>query len=190
MQDQLSDQEKETLLRLARSALEKAVRGLTVPPINLSQFSDALRRPGVCFVTLTRRGLLRGCIGALEPYQSLAEDVCEHAIAAALSDYRFPHVQVDELDEIKIEISRLTLPKPIDYSTPEELLAIIRPHIDGVTLIDGHRKATFLPQVWEKLPDKETFLEHLCQKMGASPNLWRKKPLKVQVYQVEEFHEA
>lgn len=189
MQELLSSQERDILLKLARSAMEDAVRGLPVNPLDLSPYSPGLSEPGVCFVTLTRNGMLRGCIGALEAYQPLAEDVREHAIAAALSDYRFPPVREDELSEVKIEISRLTQPYRLAYQSPEELLAALRPHIDGVTLIDGPRRATFLPQVWEKLPEKEQFLQHLCQKMGARPNLWREKPLQVQIYQVQEFHE-
>jgi AmmeMemoRadiSam system protein A len=178
------------LLKLARLALEDAVRGKSVKPLDLSQYPESLRAPGVTFVTLTRKGNLRGCIGALEAHQPLAEDVREHAIAAALSDYRFPPVREDELDDLEIEISRLTPPKPLLYQTPEELLSALRPHIDGVTLMDGFKRATFLPQVWEKLPDKERFLQHLCQKMGARPNLWHEKILQVQTYQVEEFRES
>jgi AmmeMemoRadiSam system protein A len=189
VQETLSNQEKEVLLQLARSALVDAVRGLSIQSLDLSAYSQALREPGVCFVTLTRQRVLRGCIGALKAYQPLAEDVREHAAAAALKDYRFPPVQVDELEELRIEVSRLTPPQPISYQTPAELLSAIRPHLDGVTLMDGFRRATFLPQVWDKLPDKERFLQHLCQKMGAKPNLWREKPLQVQIYQVEEFHE-
>ena len=190
MQESLSIQEREILLQLARAALEDAVRALPIQPLDLSVYSAALSEPGVCFVTLTHRGMLRGCIGALEAYQPLAEDVREHAAAAALNDYRFPPVREAELGELLIEISRLTPPEPLVYQTPEELLSALQPFIDGVTLMDGFRRATFLPQVWEKLPDKERFLQHLCQKMGAKPNLWREKPLKVQIYQVEEFHET
>lgn len=190
MQEQLSKLEKELLLKLARLAIEDAVRGKSVKPLDLSQYPESLRAPGVTFVTLTRKGNLRGCIGALEAHQPLAEDVREHAIAAALSDYRFPPVREDELDDLEIEISRLTPPKPLLYQTPEELLSALRPHIDGVTLMDGFKRATFLPQVWEKLPDKERFLQHLCQKMGAKPNLWHEKILQVQTYQVEEFRES
>ena len=135
------------------------------------------------------RGDLRGCIGALEAYQPLAEDVREHAVAAALNDYRFPPVQVAELNGISLEVSRLTAPVPLEYTSPEDLVAKLRPGVDGVILRDGGRRATFLPQVWEKLPDAENFLANLCHKMGASPDLWRRKHLEVLTYQVEEFHE-
>jgi AmmeMemoRadiSam system protein A len=106
-----------------------------------------------------------------------------------LQDYRFPNVRSEELSKIDIEVSRLTHPVLLEYTTPEDLLSKLRPGIDGVVLRDGARRATFLPQVWEKLPDPADFLDNLCYKMGAAPDLWRKKHLDVLVYQVEEFHE-
>ncbi len=189
MEEQLTPEERGILLRLAREALETAVRGGQRQPLEMDSLPPRLREQGASFVTLTIGGNLRGCIGALEPYQPLAEDVCEHAVAAALQDFRFPPVQSNELPHIEIEISRLTLPVPLDYTTPEDLLAKLRPGIDGVILRDGFRRATFLPQVWQKLPDPADFLDNLCYKMGASPRLWRQKHLEVLVYQVEEFHE-
>ena len=140
-------------------------------------------------MTLTIDGDLRGCIGTLEPSQSLADDVREHAVAAALQDYRFPNVTPEELSQIEIEVSRLTIPVPFAYSTPDDLLKKLRPGIDGVLLRDGPRRATFLPQVWEKIPDPAEFLDSLCYKMGVSPDLWRSKHLDISIYQVEEFHE-
>lgn len=188
-EDKLTDEEKGTLLKLARQALESSVRGEKLPPLDLKSISPQLLEPGATFVTLTINGNLRGCIGALEPYQPLAEDVCEHAVAAALQDFRFPNVQPQELSQIEIEVSRLTNPVPLEYTTPENLLSKLHPGIDGVVLRDGSRRATFLPQVWEKLPDPAAFLENLCYKLGAPSDLWRKKHLDVSVYQVEEFHE-
>jgi AmmeMemoRadiSam system protein A len=187
--DLLTPEEQKILLQLARQALEQAVRGEPIRPVDLKSLPPRLRKPGATFVTLTMDGNLRGCIGALEPYQPLAEDVREHAIAAALDDYRFMPVQEYELPFIRIEISYLTLPTPLEYQTPEELLARLRPGIDGVVIRDGFRRATFLPQVWEKLPEKEEFLSHLCEKMGAPPDYWRRKHLQVETYQVQEFHE-
>ena len=189
MTDQLTLEEKQILLRLARQALELGVRGEKLPPLDLDSLSPQLCAEGASFVTLTVRGNLRGCIGALEAYQPLVEDVREHAIAAALSDYRFPPVQVFELEGISIEVSRLTAPVPLDYGSPEDLVAKLRPGVDGLILRDGNRRATFLPQVWEKLPGADDFLGNLCLKMGAAPDLWRRKQLDVQTYQVEEFHE-
>ncbi len=189
MSTPLTAEEKQTLLKLARRALEAAVRGEPPPPLDSISLTPNLLAEGASFVTLTKRGALRGCIGALEPYQPLAADVREHAAAAALEDYRFPPVQPDELPEIQIEVSRLTVPEPLEYSDPDDLLAKLRPGIDGVILRDGWRRATFLPQVWEKIPDKAEFLANLCYKMGAAPDTWRKKHLEVFTYQVEEFHE-
>ncbi len=185
----LTLQEKETLLKLARQALEAGLRDNKLPPLNLESLTPLLQAPGASFVTLTRHGQLRGCIGALEPSIPLAEDVREHALAAALHDYRFPSVQPEELDEIEIEISRLTVPVPLDYDDDEDLLKKLRPGIDGVVLLDGRQRATFLPQVWEKAPDPVDFLNQLCYKMGAAADLWRRKHLDVLIYQVEEFHE-
>jgi AmmeMemoRadiSam system protein A len=160
-----------------------------LPPLNLEDYPPKLREPGATFVTLTTGGRLRGCIGALEPYQPLIADVREHAIAAALQDYRFPPVQPEELGSIEIEVSRLTRPQPLPYDGPADLIAKLRPGVDGVILQDGFRRATFLPQVWEKIPAPEQFLSELCLKMGAPADLWRRKPLEVSTYQVEEFHE-
>jgi AmmeMemoRadiSam system protein A len=188
-EDSLTPQEKQTLLMLARQALEHAVRGQPLPDIDLPSLTPRLRAKGAAFVTLTISGELRGCIGALEAYQPLAEDVREHAVAAALNDFRFPPVQPEELARIKVEVSRLTAPRLLVHETPDELLAGLRPGVDGVVLRDGLRRATFLPQVWEKIPDPVEFLEHLCLKMGESPNLWRRKNIEVLTYQVEEFHE-
>ena len=185
----LTPSEKATLLKLARQALELSVRGEKLPPLNLPSLTPLLRADGASFVTLTIRGRLRGCIGTLEPYQSLAEDVRERAIAAALKDPRFPAVQPEELKKIEIEISRLTLPAPLTYTDADDLLVKLRPHVDGVILKDGYRRATYLPQVWEQLPDADAFLNSLCEKMGNASNTWQRKNLEVLIYQVDEFHE-
>ncbi len=187
--EKLTEEEKSFLLKLARQAIELAVRGRPLPPLDLSRLTPALRENGASFVTLTMDGELRGCVGALEPRQPLAEDVREHAVAAALEDYRFPPVSEAELQKIHIAISRLTLPVPLPYTDVQDLLAKLRPGVDGVILRDGWRRATFLPQVWEKIPKKNDFLDNLCYKMGVPPDTWRRKHLDVLVYEVEEFHE-
>jgi uncharacterized protein len=189
MEDKLTPEEKKTLLQEARAALEQGVRGEKLAPLNLESLPARLREEGASFITLTIHGDLRGCIGALEPYQPLAEDVREHAVAAALEDPRFPPVRPEELDKIEVEISRLTVPERLAYNNADDLLAKLRPQVDGVILRDGFRRATFLPQVWEKIPDKSEFLDNLCYKMGAAPDTWRRKVLEVLTYQVEEFHE-
>jgi len=185
----LNEQEKAILLSLARRSIELAVNQRALPHLKLEDYPPPLREIGASFVTLMIQGELRGCIGALEPYQPLVQDVCEHAAAAALEDYRFSPLAPAEVPLIEIEISRLTPPQPLEYNQPQDLIRCLRPNIDGVVLRDGFRRSTFLPQVWEKLPDPEAFLSQLCQKMGAPANLWRRKPLEVFTYQVEEFRE-
>jgi AmmeMemoRadiSam system protein A len=189
MPNSLTDGERRTLLRLAREAIENSVKGKRIPALDQSTLTSSLREKGASFVTLTIDNDLRGCIGALEAYQPLVDDVREHAVAAALQDPRFPPVSENELGRISIEVSRLTAPHPLEYSSSEDLIIKLRPKMDGVILKQDHRRATFLPQVWEKIPDPAEFLNNLCQKMGARPNLWRDAKLLVEVYQVEEFHE-
>lgn len=187
--DKLSEEERQTLLHIARESLERGVKGEKLTPLDLKSMQPLLRAQGASFVTLTIRGNLRGCIGALEPYQPLALDVREHAIAAALDDPRFPPVTPSELDKVEVEVSYLTVPERLEYKDADDLLAKLRPHVDGVILRDGFRRATFLPQVWDKIPDKAGFLDNLCYKMGAAQDLWRHRHLEVLIYQVEEFHE-
>jgi uncharacterized protein len=189
MDQQLSAEEQAMLLLLARQSLERGVSRQPLEPLDLSALPERLREPGASFVTLTVGGALRGCVGALEAYQPLAEDVREHAVAAALEDYRFPPVSPEEVVGIKIEISRLTSPFPLEFEKPEDLPKLLHPGVDGVVLRQGLRRATFLPQVWEKLPDPLEFLGHLCMKMGVDANYWRYNKLQVFTYQVEEFHE-
>ncbi|HEX2996669.1 MAG TPA: AmmeMemoRadiSam system protein A [Anaerolineales bacterium] len=189
MQERLTIEEQKVLLRLAREAMEQGVRGRKLPPLDETLLTPNLREEGSSFVTLTEHGQLRGCIGSLEPHQSLVEDVREHAVAAALQDPRFHPVKEAELNGIQIEVSRLTPPIPLDYKDADDLLSSLHPHVDGVILRDGFRRATFLPQVWEKITDPAEFLDNLCYKMGTRPDLWRKKHLDVLTYKVEEFHE-
>lgn len=189
MENPLSDSDKTLLLSLARSTIEKAVNHQPVLSWNINDLSADLQRKGAAFVTLTINGQLRGCIGSLEAHQSLVEDVCEHARQAALEDYRFPPVTAAEVSKLHIEISRLTVPVPLKYENPSDLPGALQPYLDGVILKDGFRRATFLPQVWEQLPDAEEFLSHLCAKMGAPANLWKQKLLEVSIYHVEEFEE-
>jgi uncharacterized protein len=186
----LSQEDRDCLLELARQSVIRAACGEQLLPPRPEQFPPRLQEPGATFVTLTTpEGDLRGCVGALEAYQSIAEDVWEHAEAAASQDYRFQPVRAEEVDGLHIEISYLTPPVRLEYSDADDLLAKLRPEIDGVILRDGVRRATFLPQVWEKLPNAAAFLSHLCQKMGAQGDLWKRKHLEVLVYQVECFEE-
>ena len=185
----LTKEEKGLLLKLARRSIELTVTGHRLPVLNLAEYSLPLQERGASFVTLTENSELRGCIGALEAYQPLVQDVCEHAADAAMEDPRFQPVRPREVSLLKIEISRLTPQVPLPYERPEDLPRLLRPGIDGVVVRDGMHRATFLPQVWEKVESPAEFLSHLCLKMGAPPNYWQKKVLQVSIYQVEEFEE-
>ena len=186
----LSEIDKKKLLKIAREAITRVVRNEQLKRIKPQEHSQLLREPGASFVTLTIREELRGCIGTLEANQPLILDVQEHAVAAAMEDYRFPVVRKEELQMINIEISRLTPVHLMEYSTPEDLVSKIRVNVDGILIKANGRRATFLPQVWEKVPNPEQFLSQLCMKMGAPPDLWREKHLQIYTYQVEKFKEA
>ena len=185
----LSREEKVFLLGLARKTIETFLQNGKSYRVDPSALTSAFINDGAVFVTLTKAGALRGCIGSLQAFQPLYLDVQERAIQAASEDYRFSPVKAADLASIKIEISILSQPQPLMYNSPDQLPGKLRVGIDGVILQDGTRRATFLPQVWQQLPSKEEFLSHLCAKMGASPTLWKTKMLEVQTYQVEEFSE-
>lgn len=191
MQSELfTPEEQRILLCLARQSVERAAAGLPPVEVDLDQLPARLVEQAVCFVTLTfLDGELRGCIGALEATQPLALDVCEHAAAAAVDDFRFSPVRPSEVPCLHIEVSVLTRPQPLDCDDLEALPGLLRPGVDGVVLRDGIRRATFLPQVWAKLPEPQAFLGQLCLKMGGPADLWRRKKLQVEIYQVAEFHE-
>ena len=185
----LSFDDKRTLLSLARESIRLYIMSSKYLDLDPGTYSPALRGDGASFVTLTKSGALRGCIGALQAYQPLVQDVCEHAVAAATSDYRFPPVREDELELLSIEISRLTPPTTVHYHDPEKIIQLVRPHVDGVIIQQGRLRATFLPQVWEKLPDPVEFISRLCQKMGVDRSYWQRELLDLSIYQVEEFSE-
>jgi len=181
--------ERRQLLDLARQSVTAAARNSVLPVLEASYWPEKLRAPGGCFVTLNKRGQLRGCIGNILPGAPLYKAVTENARGAALHDSRFPPVSADELSEIEIEVSVLTPPQPLAFSSPADLLAKLKPHRDGVVLQVQGSSSTFLPQVWSQLPDKEQFLNHLSQKAGRPADAWRQPGTQVMTYQVEAFHE-
>lgn len=140
------------------------------------------------FVTLMLDGQLRGCIGCLEAYQPLQEDLQQNAISAAFRDYRFPPLTQSEFRNITVEISVLTPSQALAAESEEQLLAQLRPGIDGLILQDGQFKATFLPQVWQQLPEQEEFVHRLKQKAGLAVDHWSQS-MQCLVYQVQEIHE-
>jgi hypothetical protein len=187
--ENLSASERKLLLELARKTLTIVTAGGSVPEVAEKDVPPKLAVKQACFVTLTKDGALRGCIGHLTAMEPLHQAVAENARNAALRDPRFPPVKPDEVEKIKIEISVLTEPQPLAFSSPDDLLSKLHPNEDGVLLHIGPRTATFLPQVWAQVPDKVKFLEHLSQKAGCEPSAWRGKDVSVEVYHVECFEE-
>jgi AmmeMemoRadiSam system protein A len=185
----LSKDEKEYLLRVARAALEAATHDRQLSPLDLSELPERLQAPGASFVTLTKQGALRGCIGTLNAEVPLVEDVRQHAVDAARHDHRFHPVTPDESQSIAIEVSVLSQPQPISTTDPDEIPKVLRPSVDGVVVLSGSRRATFLPQVWEKVRSPEEFLTMLCQKAGMSGDAWKQGDVEILIYQVESFHE-
>ncbi len=142
------------------------------------------------FVTLTIEKGLRGCIGSIMPVRPLTIDIYDNAINAAFRDPRFYPLSRDELKLIDIEISVLTVPQKVTFKDYTDLLEKIRAEIDGVIIRRGYYQATFLPQVWNELPEKVEFFEHLCLKAGLSRNCYKENALEVETYQVESFKES
>jgi len=163
-----------------------------VSSVNLAT-PDAENEPwlldkGASFVTLTIGGELRGCIGSLVAYQPLKDDVRQNARAAAFEDPRFYPLSVEEFDKIHIEVSVLSPPEPMPFSTREEALSMLRPGVDGVILSAARRRATFLPQVWDELPDPEEFISHLLRKAGLPATFWDDS-VRIERYTVTAFEE-
>jgi AmmeMemoRadiSam system protein A len=178
------------LLDLARRTLDEMVSYRRFPRVDPAEVPKEMAESRACFVTLTKGGRLRGCIGDIFPRRPLYQAIVYSAAAAALADQRFQPVQPDELGAIQIEISLLTLPTPLDFKSPEELLEKLRPGVDGVVLRVGQKQATYLPQVWTQIPGKEDFLRQLAEKAGLEPSGWRNPKARVLRYQAEAFHEA
>jgi AmmeMemoRadiSam system protein A len=175
------------LLSLAQSTIDEALGIATMPSLSgLLDTHPSLKIKGATFVTLTQSGALRGCIGTLEAYRPLYEDIISNARAAAFEYPRFTPLTKEEWANTTLELSLLTPPKPVAYDDIAALKAAITPFKDGVILQHGSRKATFLPQVWEQLPSFEEFFRHLCQKAGLGPECLARHP-SILTYQVEKI---
>jgi AmmeMemoRadiSam system protein A len=148
-----------------------------------------LNQPGATFVTLTQGGQLRGCIGSLQAHRPLDQDVRANAVAAASSDPRFPPLKAEELPRTRVEVSLLTAPQPMTFADEADALRQLRPNVDGVIFIAGQRRSTFLPQVWEQLPQARQFMAHLKQKAGLPADYWSSE-VQLQRYEVQKWKEA
>jgi AmmeMemoRadiSam system protein A len=173
------------LTAIARAAICKRLGQVYVCP----DCPDWMEAPGAVFVTLTQDGRLRGCIGSLEACRSLREDLEANACAAAFRDPRFPPLSAAELASTCVEVSILSKPEPMHFRGEADAIAQLRPGIDGVLLEYGHHRGTFLPQVWEQLPDRVQFFHHLKLKAGLPPDFWS-DDLRLARYTVEKFKEA
>ncbi|HLO79188.1 MAG TPA: AmmeMemoRadiSam system protein B [Magnetospirillum sp.] len=158
-----------TLLELAWGAIRARLSDHRIP---VPAEPAALARPGACFVTLKRNGQLRGCIGSPQAWRPLGEDVVDNAVKAAFEDARFAPVSAGEVDELTLSVSILTPPVPMRFTNETDLLSQLRPHVDGLIIEDGGRRALFLPAVWDQLPDPAQFLAHLKHKAGMPIDHW------------------
>lgn len=172
----------QVLVDLAREALEEQLEGKARP----ARDEPWLREPAATFVTLRREGDLRGCIGSIEPRRTLCDDVVHNALGAAFRDPRFPPLERSELDGLEVEVSLLSPRRPLEAASEAEAVARLQPGIDGVYLEYGNSSATFLPQVWEQIPDPLVFLAELRAKAGLPRRFWHPE-LRLTRYTVEKF---
>ena len=182
----LSASDRITLLDVARVSVQHGLRRREALKVDPNDYPETLRPLRATFVTLEIGGQLRGCIGALTAYQPLVQDVATHAYAAAFEDPRFPELRPEEFPNLEIFISVLSLPEPMHFSSEEDLLKQVRPGVDGLVLQFRHYRATFLPAVWENLPDPYLFLAQLKYKAGLPLDFWSPE-LRVERYTTEYF---
>ena len=173
-----------SLLKIARASIAKALG----QRVEVAGDDAALQAPGACFVTLTQRGQLRGCIGSLQARRSLLADVQANAVAAALQDTRFAPLTLQELPQTDIEVSLLSPMQPMHFDSEADALAQLRPGVDGVVFEFGRYRSTFLPQVWAQLPTPREFMAHLKHKAGLPPDFWD-AGVRLQRYTVHPWHE-
>lgn len=177
---------KTDLQNIVKQALEHAVVNKQFTP-NRDNYPDVLFNKGASFVTLTRKGELRGCIGSLLPSRAIALDIADNAFQAALKDSRFSPLSAEELKDTDFNISLLTGYERIRCQNEEELLSQIKPEIDGLVIRDGDRQGLFLPSVWKQLPNKKEFLTNLKIKAGLSPTYWSDK-MKIYRFRTVEIN--
>jgi AmmeMemoRadiSam system protein A len=165
----MNSEHKNRLLSIARDAISHGLNGKT---LILNELPEELTQERATFVTLTLGGQLRGCIGMLEACRPLAEDVAANACASAFEDPRFEPLTKREFEPLEIHISVLSPPEELVFSSEEDVLEQIRPGMDGLILQEGFRRGTFLPSVWEELPEKSLFWAHLKRKAGLPAAYW------------------
>ena len=185
----LRDAERDQLLQIARQSIRNGLRGGDALEVALHEVPEVLTSPLGVFVTLTQQDSLRGCIGSMQSSDPLAQSVAESAHGAAFHDPRFPRLAADELDQVRIEISILSPMEAVTASSRSELLSTVRAEVDGLLLQDRHHRSTFLPKVWQQLPNPEDFLNHLLTKAGLPTDHWS-TTLQFYRYHTVSFQEA
>lgn len=182
---ELSDADKTCLKHVALESIRAAVmEGRKCSMSSIESGSERLAAQGACFITLLKQGRLRGCIGTLDAYRPILEDVIGNAYSAAMSDPRFPPVTGEELDQLELSISLLTDPQEMIVASEQDLLRGIAVGLDGLILQDGGHRATYLPSVWEQLPNPVDFVRELKSKAGLPQNYWS-NTMKCFKYQVQ-----
>lgn len=181
----ISDSAKQILLEVARQSIQYGLQHANPLPVEPGDYPEELQVQGASFVTLSLDEQLRGCIGSLEARRPLIVDVADNAFAAAFRDPRFPPLSEAEFPDLDYHISILTPPEPMQFSDEADLLAQIQPNIDGLVLEDRGHRGTFLPSVWESLPQPAEFLRHLKLKAGLPTDYWS-DTLKVSRYRVQD----
>ncbi len=181
-----SPEQRQEMVALARQSIEQGLISGTPLHIDLQLSSPYLQQPGACFVTLEIDHRLRGCIGSLETHRPLAEDLAENAFAAAFHDPRFPALTGDEFSRISIKLSLLSRPEPMQFHSETDLLRQLLPGMDGLILMEKQHRGTFLPSVWEQLPNPADFLNHLKQKAGLPAHYWS-DTIRIERYRTEQF---
>ncbi|HPQ23333.1 MAG TPA: AmmeMemoRadiSam system protein A [Gammaproteobacteria bacterium] len=185
----LAPAQRATLMAVARRSIEHGLATGRPLPVVPSEYHRDLKAVRASFVTLQLRGQLRGCIGHLEAVQPLVVDVSENAFAAAFQDPRFNPLTAQEWPSVDIHLSLLTRPEPMHFQDEADLVRQIQPGVDGLILQDGPNRGTFLPSVWESLPQAADFLSHLKLKAGLPANHWSGR-VEVYRYRTESFGEA
>ena len=185
----LSSKQKNYLLSLARQTITDYFDKSKKTLVNPKEIDKELTKPAATFVTLTKSGELRGCVGNLVAKKPLYQDVINNALMSAFFDNRFPQLKERELKDIKIEISILSRPIPYKHENTVSLLEQVKPKKHGVIIQNGFNQATYLPQVWDDLSDKVEFLESLCIKAGLPKEAWKEESTEIFYYMVEHFSE-
>ena len=183
--DQAEAEKGASLLTLARTEIAKQFWAHLPEP----SAQPWMAEPGACFVTLTRQGELRGCVGTLEAHRPLGLDVRENALAAAFRDPRFMPLARAEFDDVRVEVSVLSRHEALAVGCEKDALAVLRPGIDGVVFEYAHYRSTFLPQVWEQLPDPAEFMAHLKRKAGLPKEFWA-EGVRLSRYTVSKWKES